>query len=369
MAETSPIVDIHTHIYPPTYLELLRSRDTVPRLLDLPGRSAPPRLIILPSDDDRSIPPESRGRPIDASYSSIAAKLKFMDRHGIDISVVSLANPWLDFLSTEEGPKWARAVNDELESLCQQNEGRLYAFATLPLSASPPDITAEIDRLDSLPHTRGIVLGTTGLGKGLDDPELDNLWAALERRQLLIFLHPHYGLPSSVYGPRATEYGHVLPLSLGFPMETTIAFTRMFLCGVFDRYPRLRILIAHAGGTVPFLAGRIESCIQHERHFPPHPQNKHRGPSRALREVLRTNVWLDSVVYSETSVSAAAELVGEEKVLFGTDHPFFPPLDEEDQQWLSVTTNKDAVAQTNARKRILGGNAAELLGLGKKDSV
>ncbi|KAL8926632.1 MAG: hypothetical protein Q9172_001707 [Xanthocarpia lactea] len=362
MTSTYPIVDIHTHIYPPAYLTLLRSRKTIPYLLDLPDKAAAPRLIILPSDDDASIPQESRGRPIDTSYSSISEKLRFMNMHDIHTSVISLANPWLDFLSPEEGAMWARIINDELDVICMQNEKRLYAFATLPLSASPPIIVEEINRLEELPHIKGIILGTSGLGSGLDDPELNPIWTALEETQTLIFLHPHYGLPSDVYGPRAGEYGHVLPLAVGFPMETTIAFTRMWLSGVFDRLPRLKVLIAHAGGTIPFLTGRIESCVQHERHFPAHEHGA-RGPKRDLRTVLRENVWLDAVVYSESSVKAAVELVGNERVLFGTDHPFFPPLDERGEEWSSVRTNVVAVAGDGARNMIMGWNAVKLLDL------
>ena len=369
MTETLPLtVDIHTHFYPPAYLALLRSRTTVPYLLDPPDSSAPPRLIILPSDDDPSIPPESRGRPIDASYSSVEEKLRFMDNHHITASVVSLANPWLDFLDPSEGPYWANVINDQLESICQENKGRLYGFATLPLSADPLRIATLIHEMHSRPSIKGFIIGTTGLGAGLDDPNLDGVWAALEQEQYLVFLHPHYGLPSSVYGPRASRYGHVLPLSLGFPMETTIAFTRMFLAGVFDRFPRLKILLAHAGGTVPFLAGRVDSCIQHERHFLENDFGK-RGPQRPFPEVMKRNVWLDAVVYSQTSVDAAVSLVGEEKVMFGTDHPFFPPLEKGKSQWDSWRTNVNAVmsgADKTDPRKIMGGNAIDLLTLETK---
>ena len=143
-------------------------------------------------------------------------------------------------------------------------------------------------------------------------------------------------------------------------METTIAFTRMWLSGVFDRYPKLKLLIAHSGGTIPFLAGRINSCVQHERHFPQYAGSQTRGPERSLDTVLRENIYLDAVVYSETSVRAAVEKVGVKKVLFGTDHPFFPPLEEGEGEWMSVKTNLDAVA---GNEGILGGNAVGLLGL------
>ena len=140
----------------------------------------------------------------------------------------------------------------------------------------------------------------------------------------------------------------------------------MWLSGVFDRYPKLKLLIAHSGGTIPFLAGRIDSCVQHERHFPEHSGSKTRGPERSLDTVLKENVYLDAVVYSETSIRTAVEKVGVKKVLFGTDHPFFPPLEEGEEKWKSVFTNFDAVAGGRDKagvEGILGENAIELLAL------
>ena len=64
-----------------------------------------------------------------------------------------------------------------------------------------------------------------------------------------------------------SEYGHSLELSLGFPMETTIAVTRLILSGVLDRYPKLKVLVAHAGGTLPWLHGRIDSCVAYEENL------------------------------------------------------------------------------------------------------
>ena len=369
------LIDVHTHIYPPTYISLLRSRNQVPYLLELTkpensdgARPPPPRLIILPSDDDPSIPPSQRGRPIDSSYSSISEILQFMDAHDIHTSILSLANPWLDFLLPEEGAHWARKINEELENICEMSEGRLYAFGTLPLSARVSNICNAINLLDDLTHFKGVIMGTSGLGQGLDDPALDSVYQALQDSQMLVFLHPHYGLPSSVFGPKASESGHVLPLALGFPLETTIAFTRMFLSGVFDRYPQLKILIAHAGATVPFLAGRIDSCVEHERSYYNLNGERVAGPQRSLQDVLATNIWLDAVVYSSTAVKAAAEVVGKERVLFGTDHPFFPPLEPGVKEWRSVRTNVQAIRDAfnddkEAVKGVLSRNAVRLLQL------
>ncbi|KAF2793163.1 uracil-5-carboxylate decarboxylase [Melanomma pulvis-pyrius CBS 109.77] len=361
-----PIVDIHTHIYPPTYVELLRSRTTVPYVRTFPDAPESSRLIILPGEDDPSTPSTSRGRPIGPEYYDIAQKIAFMDTHKIDTSVISLANPWLDFLPSEEAGEAARRINDDVDGLCAQYPGRLYAFGTLPLSAPAETAIKEIERLAGLKHMRGVIMGTSGLGKGLDDAALDPIYAALEKHETLIFLHPHYGLPASVYGPRANEYGHVLPLALGFPLETTIAVSRMLLSGVWDRFTKLKVLLAHSGGTLPFLAGRLESCIQHDGHL------KEAGKTEGRRDVwdiLKTNIYLDAVIYSEVGLKAAMNASGADRLLFGTDHPFFPPLERDAKEWHSVNANYSAISTTfkddqASAQGVLGNNAVRILKLG-----
>ncbi|KAL1966833.1 hypothetical protein VTN77DRAFT_3798 [Rasamsonia byssochlamydoides] len=391
-----PIVDIHTHVYPPSYLAMLRSRKKVPYVHDPPSASGgarpPSRLIILSSDDNPSTPLDQRGRPVDSSYSDINVKLAFMRRHGITTSVVSLANPWLDFLEPDEAQTWAECINNDLEETCARvnretaaaaaatenpsDDGTqtqpLFAFGALPLSAPDSSIVAaEVARLKTLPHMRGVIMGTSGLGKGLDDSALDPIWTALQDTDTLLFLHPHYGLPDEAFGGAdvTDRYGHVLPLALGFPLETTIAVTRMLLAGVFDRFPRLKILLAHSGGTLPFLAGRIESCIAHERKFVANGGST-QGPQRSVWDVLKTNIYLDAVVYGEAGLKAAVQAAGgSDRLLFGTDHPFFPPLDGKvDEPWLSVTTNYKAIeasfgADKDAVRAVLGGNAIRILNL------
>ena len=382
MSVSYPIVDIHTHIYPPSYIKLLSSRTTVPYIYKPtePDNSpdTDPRLIILASDDDPSRPKASRGRPVDSTYSSFDQKRSFMKRHGISCSVISLANPWLDFLEPESALEAAKGINDDLESACSENNSAsaaeglmLYAFGCLPLSAPAQDIVCEIHRLKTLKHVKGIIMGTTGLGKGLDDPNLDKVYSALSETATLVFLHPHYGLPNSAFGgPEVVaRSGHVLPLALGFPLETTIAVARMYLSSVFDRHPRLQFLLAHSGGTIPFLAGRLESCVAHEREFIANGGHK-QGPQRSIWDVLHENIYLDAVIYGEPGLKAAIEAAGTvDRIMFGTDHPFFPPLgDGEDSKWMSVESNKAAIDGTfpqneDAKKKILGGNAARVLGL------
>jgi aminocarboxymuconate-semialdehyde decarboxylase len=135
----------------------------------------------------------------------------------------SLANPWLDFLpATKETTELTNAINDDLQAICLQHPKTLYAFGALPSSSSP--VSAWINALhhiSKLSHIKGVILGTKGLGKGLDDTALDPIWSELEKQRLMTFIHPHYGIGKDGYGD--LENGHVLPLALGFPFETTIA--------------------------------------------------------------------------------------------------------------------------------------------------
>jgi aminocarboxymuconate-semialdehyde decarboxylase len=308
-----PVVDVHTHVYPPSFMDLLRSRTAVPYI-----RSFPPdpssRLIILPGEDSSPTPSTSRGRPIGPEYYDISRKIEFMNKHHIDISVISLANPWLDFLPANDAGPIAQRVNNEINELCDQYPGRLFAFGTLPLSASREVIVKEAARLSKMKYMRGVIMGTSGLGQGLDDLDLDPIYAALQEYQLTIFLHPHYGLTKEAFGPRASDYGHVLPLALGFPLETTIAVTRMLLSGVWDRFRTLSVLLAHSGGTLPFLAGRIESCIDHDNHL---LNERNNGGRRRIWDILKNNIYLDAVIYSHVGLKAAVEASGSDRIMFG----------------------------------------------------
>ncbi|KAH7162503.1 amidohydrolase [Dactylonectria estremocensis] len=367
------VVDIHTHMYPPSYISILESRSTIPLVRSFP-QTTDPRLILLETEAktiDEAIQDAAAklpGRPLTSHYASLAQKIHFMNTHQIDISVISLANPWLDFLDPSESGPMAKSVNIEFSTMCGQHPGRLYFFGTLPLTASLDTVLSSVNHLKGLKYCRGVILGTSGLGKGLDDPNLLPIFEAVAAAQLTIFLHPHYGLPNEVWGPRASaEYGHVLSLALGFTMETTIAVTRMYLSGVFDKVRELRMILAHSGGTLPFLAGRIESCIMHDGQLV--REGKVGKDRRTVWDVLKEQVYLDAVVYSEVGLSAAIAASGADRLMFGTDHPFFPPLTTDEQgEWESVSMNAAAVSKAVGEgsaeaKAIMGGNAIDILRL------
>lgn len=352
------LIDIHSHVYVPEYLELLRRRETVPRILPPLDEQEDERLVILPDEDKGES--TRNGRPVGPAYYDVREKLAFMEKHNIDVSVISLANPWIDFLPPiEETFDLARRINNSIEAICQDpiTEEKLYCMGTLPLSSVEASV-AEVERISSLPRMKGVIMGTFGCGKGLDDPALVPLFEAIARNNLVIFLHPHYGVNLPDSGTH-TDTGHSLSLALGFPFETTYAVSRFILSGIFDKIPDLKLMLAHSGGTLPFLAGRLDSCVAHD----PVVASKLRHPPSFYLKKL----YYDAVIYHPTGIKTAVDFANPENIMFGTDHPFFPPLKDKASRWASVDSNLAAIRGAGLDEAtvagILGANAAKIFRL------
>ncbi len=349
MTSLLPAIDVHSHVYPGRYVALLRARDAVPRIVTRDGQD---RMLILPGEDSDTS--TSVGRPIGSEYWDGARKIAFMDRHGIAVTVVSPANPWLDFL--DDAAVVATEINEDMEAFCAGSGGRLYGLGLLPVR-DPGAAAAELGRIAALPRLRGAVIGTTGAGRGLDDPAMDVVWAAAERSGLMIFVHPHYGLGNEALA----GYGHAMPLALGFPFETTAAVARLILGGAFDRFPGLRLMVAHAGGVLPYLASRLDACVAGDAHSPVRLRYE---PSWYLRKL-----YFDAIGYQVPTLALLISLVGADRIMFGTDHPFFPPHVEnaalDSTEWHSPVVHRAVLRALGpeAEAAILSGNAKAILGI------
>jgi len=351
----TPAVDIHSHLYPNFYLDLLKGREQTPYVRSSPTNSEQLLLFNRPG----------AGKPMTPMLYDVNDKIEFMNNHDIDISILSLGNPWLDWVAADCAAEAARTANDGFETLCARVPGRLYFFAVLPLTGGTSVVSSEISRVKTLSHCKGVVMGTTGLGSGLDDPELLPVLQALADADMPAFIHPNYGLPAEVYGPRAKEYGQVLQVSCGFTMETTIAVTRLFLSGAFTSIPTLQTILSHAGGVLPFLAGRIESCCEHDRAL--ETAGKLGEGRQTVWDVLKNNLWLDGVVFNSIALQAAIDAAGVERIVFGTDHPLFGIPMVGGKEWKSMVSNRDAaktvLGEGNDLSNVMGGNAVGLLKL------
>jgi aminocarboxymuconate-semialdehyde decarboxylase len=297
IAMTRHIVDVHTHTYPRLYLDRLAARTELPRV----DRRAEGEFFVI-------FPGES-GRLIDASYWSLEEKLAYMDRSGISQSIVSLGNPWLDPFSPDEARGLAKELNAELASFADRTGGRIVGMGCLP-QGSVADAVDAVVMIETTEGLYGAVSGTKICGLAFDHPDLEPFWEALASNGTPLLVHPHHGI-----GLEEVEgFGHSLPLALSFPFETTTALTRLAMGGVLDRHPNLRVIGSHGGGTLPYLSGRLDGCWAPD------------GEARARRNVppseAFSRLYLDALVYHPRALRAAADLVGTDRLVFGTDHPF-----------------------------------------------
>eukprot|EP01036_Dinobryon_divergens_P029852 gene29852-39016_t len=326
-------VDVHTHMYTPRYMDILKKRTDIPRVIELSRNDF--RLVILPGEDKEET--TNIGRPIGAEYWDVQEKLRFMDLHGIEKSVISLANPWLDFLEGEEAANVAQELNDELQGICERSSGRLFGFAVLPVR-NPPAALRELRRLRSARSTiKGVILGTPGAGKGLDDPALRDMLQLIAEEQLTVFLHPHYGVGNEHF----RNTGHALFLALGFPMETTVCVSRLIVTGVLDDVPKLRLLVAHAGAALPALIGRLDSSISNRLQQEP-------------SAYLRSHMFFDAISYSATSLRALIEIAGPDKIMFAVHVR---------DSAVKVLSTIEVLPDAETRAALLRGNAHRILGI------
>ena len=291
------VIDVHTHLYPRTYLDLLSQRDTAPRVERRDGLEL---LHIFEGEN---------GRVVDEGFWSVDAKLEFMERSGIDQSVVSLGNPWLEAFEPAESVAIAKDLNAELACMESDTGGRLVGMGCLP-SGSVEQIVQTIVDVAGTQGLHGVVSGTRVGGLQFDDDGLDPVWSALAETRTPLLVHPHFGLGlSSMDG-----FGHSLPLALGFTFETTTALSRLAMSGVLDAHPDLLVIGSHGGGTIPYLAGRLDACWAPDE------------AARARRQLSPTSalsrLYLDALVYHPRALRAVADLVSPQQMVFGTDHPF-----------------------------------------------
>ncbi len=251
------------------------------------------------------------GRPMGEDFTSLDAKVDFMNAQGIDRTLVSIGNPWLDPFTGSEAEEMAATINKEMSSLEEKTGGRILGMAVLP--GGPTDaVVRTVQTLKITSGIYGVIIGTRLCGHLLDHEAAEPAWAALEKLGLPILIHPHYGLAANEFA--GVGSGHSLPVGIGFPFETSLAVSRLVLAGVTRRHPDLRLIVAHAGGTLPYLAGRLDAAWKSDELLQavlPVP------PSEEL-----ARLYVDGIAYHSRTLSAAIDLVGVTHVAYGTDHPF-----------------------------------------------
>ena len=271
---------------------------------------------------------------------NIQNSLDVMDKNEIAAAFTSMPFVYLGDLPLT--PDFARRCNEFSARLVSDHPKRFGSFAVLPL----PDVEAALRELehaiDKL-KLDGIVLSTNVGGYYLGAPEFDELFYELNRRKQVVFIHP-------IDPPGECLPDLKLPTShIEFVFDTTRAIANLIYSGTLERYPDIKFIVAHAGGTVPYVAWRI-SLLQYK------PEMKKNAPQGAINYLKR--------LYYDTALSASPyalrslqELVDPSHILFGSDYPFAPEFVTSES--IKGLKNYDGFDE-HAVKAIEHGNALKL---------
>ncbi len=233
-------------------------------------------------------------------------RIKNMDQARVDLAIVSLTCPSVYWGDEAVSAESARLMNHDMAAQQTAYPDRIRWFATLPWLY--PDLAlAELERAIEA-GAAGIFVLANLAGKTLVDPLFEPIWQAIEARALPVMLHP-----TTPPGIKEMEMGRLLPV-VGFTFDTSLAVGRMVLDGFFDRYTKLKLIACHAGGTLPYLAGRLD--LFYNKRIPPKERKIAELPTEHLRRV-----YYDSITFHPLALKLLIDVGGADKVMFGTDYP------------------------------------------------
>jgi predicted TIM-barrel fold metal-dependent hydrolase len=324
-----PIVDAHIHYLPPALLKTFMKRTRPPRA------ERQDAWLVLDFGDGYA-------ERIDARLTESQYLLENLHRAGVDVALLSINQPGVLKLPASDATAIAREANDELAELVGANRGTLEGLATLPWQCTDPALD-ELGRAASL-GLKGAMACSNVAGRALDDPDFDAIFEAAAFHSMPLLLHPT--VPAQVSA--VSEYG--LICAAGFLFDTTTAVLRMIFAGTFERHPGLEIILAHAGSLLPLLIGRVDR--EYARNALPCALPEGRSPSDYVRRL-----YTDTIAGSPGALELAVQLLGADRVCFGSDYPF-----GNQQQALGMVNATSLPPETVSA--ICGDNAIELFDLG-----
>lgn len=293
-----PVIDVHAHVCPPRVIDTVRADPWSYGVRVVDFESAPPSLVIAGQSS----------RAVFTEMTDVhGGRRTMMDAQGVSSEVISVWPDLLGYhLDPASGEAWARLLNDEVAADAVRNTHFAGWFATLPLQ----DVDAALREIHRAKDAGavGIVLGTNVQGNYLDAPRYDPIWRAAVDLGLPVLLHP---IEPAIHRD-AARYN--LRALVGYVAESTTAVAALILGGVFDRVPKLQVIVVHGGGALPYQIGRLDRGHEILRATGATCDN---APSTYLDAL-----YFDTVLFDTDALRYLLDRVGDGRVLLGSDTPF-----------------------------------------------
>jgi len=325
------VIDVHTHMLNEGYVRLLRKHGGKYGVKKVRGgqtgihRDGAPFMTLMPGMFDYE------------------ARIRAMDAAGVDMAIVTLTSPNVYFGSGKVSLEAARLVNDDMAAQQRRYPERLRFMCSLPWQ-HPKAALAELKRACDELGAIGVMVLANIDGRSLTEKAFAPIWKEIDRRGLPVLVHPT--APPGTKQLDVVKYN--LIASVGFMFDTSLAVSRMIFDGFFDRYPSLKLIASHGGGTLPYIAGRLDICFE---NMPACREKISQKPSVYLKRI-----YYDSVVFQQGSLELAIKVGGEDKVLYGSDFPH----NIGDMKGCLARVDALAAAQRDA---VRGGNAMRIFRL------
>ena len=324
-------VDVHTHMLNNAYLARLKAHGGGYKLKKVVGgqtgvfKDGAPFMTLMPGMFDYEL------------------RIRAMDEAGVDMAIVTLTSPNVFWGSARTSLEVAKAINDDMAAQQRRFPARIRFMCSLPWQHARLAV-AELKRACDELGAVGVMQLANVDGVSLTDRRFAPVWKEIDRRGLPVLIHP--SAPPGTKQLDVMRYN--LIASVGFMFDTSLAVSRMIFDGFLDRYPSLKIIAAHGGGTLPYLAGRLDICFD---NMPACREKISQKPSTYLKRI-----YYDSVVFQQDSLELAVKVGGEDNVLYGSDYPH------------NIGDMKGCLARVDAlpaavRDKVRGGNAMRIFKL------
>lgn len=322
------IIDFHNHFYPQQYIEALKSG---PSNIKVSFDSENNPLLHYPGDYNIIV----------KEHMDTDLRAKVLKEAGVDKQILSFTTPGTHIETAERSVELAQMVNDSFGKIMDAHSDRFSALATLPLN-DPQASVVELERAFNDLGFRGVTVFSNINGTALSDQRFWPLYEKANDLKAVFYIHPSFPV-----GVEAMTDYWLMPL-VGFTFDTTLAAAKLVFSGVTEKFPRIRWVLAHLGGAIPYLAERLDRGYF---AFKDCRENIHKPPSEYLKDF-----YYDTVNFDLKALQLAIDFAGADHLVAGSDYP---------HQIGSLEKMVSSIEKLNVslkdKEAVYGANASKLL--------